>query len=459
MIEQIAKFRHVFSVPDLRRKVLITIGLLALCRVGVYVPIPGIDTQALHDLFKNASGGGLGRILGLVNMFAGGALSRAGVFGLGIMPYISASIIFQLLTSVVPSLEQLQKEGEAGRKKINQYTRMATVVLCFFQAFVMVRGLYRFPNVVPDVVRGFGFQFRSAILLTTGTMLLMWIGEQIEEFGIGNGISLIIMVNIIARLPLAFTQIFQNFTPSLTPEAHELGAPQALLLVVFFLAIVVGVIFITQGQRRIPIQQAKHTRGRRVYGGQRHFLPLRVNQAGVMPIIFAQSILIFPAAIADGIRNHADKDSFVYSFASAVADSLRAGEFVYTLCYIGFIFLFCYFWTAITFNPTDMADNMKDHGSFIPGIRPGRRTAEYLENILTRITLPGAAFLAAIALIPQIVATQLRVGYTVAAFYGGTTLLIVVGVCLDLVQRIESHLIMRHRGGFLSTGRIRGRRR
>ncbi len=460
MIDQIAKFGSVFRVPELRRKILITVGLLALCRVGVYVPIPGVDTGVLHDLFNKATqDGGVGRVLGLVNMFAGGALARAAVFGLGIMPYISASIIFQLLCSVIPALEQLQKEGEAGRKKINQYTRYATVVLCFFQAFVMTRGLYRFEGVVPDHIRGAGFQLHAAIMLTTGTMLLMWIGEQVDEFGIGSGISLIIMVNIIDRLPLALTQILQNATWSLSPAPHEIGPVRILLLFAFFLAIVVGVIFITQGQRRIPIQQAKHTRGRRVYGGQRHFLPLKVNQSGVMPIIFAQSILIFPGAIANGIRGQVDKESFMYMISSAVADSLRPGEFVYTLTYIGFIFLFCYFWTAITFNPTDMANNMKDHGSFIPGIRPGRRTAEYLENILTRITLPGAAFLSVIALLPQIVASSLRVGYTVAAFYGGTALLIVVGVCLDLVQRIESHLVMRHRGGFLSSGRIRGRRR
>jgi len=460
MIEQIAKFGSIFKVPELRRKVLTTIGLLALCRVGVYVPIPGVDTEVLHNLFERAGeAGGLGRILGLVNMFAGGALANAAVFGLGIMPYISASIIFQLLCSVIPSLEQLQKEGESGRKKINQYTRMATVVLCFFQAFVMTRGLYRFEGVVPAHLRGFGFQFNAALMLTTGTMILMWLGEQIDEFGIGSGISLIIMVNIIDRLPLALTQILSNATWSLTPLEHEIGPVRIVLLFAFFLAIVVGVIFITQGQRRIPIQQAKHTRGRRVYGGQRHFLPLKVNQSGVMPIIFAQSILIFPAAIADGIRNRVGKESFFYSVTTFLTDNLSPGTFFYTLIYIGFIFLFCYFWTAITFNPTDMANNMKDHGSFIPGIRPGRRTAEYLENILTRITLPGAAFLAVIALLPQVVASFMRVDYTVAGFYGGTALLIVVGVCLDLVQRIESHLVMRHRGGFLSTGRIRGRRK
>ena len=464
MIEQISQFGNVFKIPELRRKILITIGILALCRLGVYIPIPGIDTSALHRLFEQSSQeGGLGRILGLVNMFAGGALSRAAVFGLGIMPYISASIIFQLLSSVIPTLEQLQKEGEAGRKKINQYTRMATVVLCFFQAFVMTRSLYslefegRF--IVPQDVRGIGFQLNAALLLTTGTMLLMWLGEQIDEFGIGSGISLIIMVNIIDRLPWAATQVFQNATWSLTPGEHQIGPLKVVLLIGFFLAIVVGVIFITQGQRRIPIQQAKHTRGRRVYGGQRHFLPLRVNQSGVMPIIFAQSIIIFPAAIADGIRSRVDKESFVYGLSTLVTDNLQAGTFVYTLVYIGFIFLFCYFWTAITFNPTDMASNMKDHGSFIPGIRPGRRTAEYLENILNRITLPGAAFLSLIALLPQLVAASLRVHYVVAGFYGGTALLIVVGVCLDLVQRIESHLIMRHYGGFLTSGRIRGRRR
>jgi len=465
MIEQIAQFGNVFKIPELRKKILITVGLLALCRLGVYVPIPGVDTVTLSKFFESTTeGGGMGALLGLVNMFAGGALGRAAVFGLGIMPYISASIIFQLLASVIPALEQLQKEGEAGRKKINQYTRLATVVLCFFQAFVMTRTLYGFEfegqHIVPLDIRGAGFQLNAALLLTTGTMLLMWIGEQIDEYGLGSGISLIIMVNIIDRLPLALSQILQHATWSLSPAEHQIGPHKIVLLFAFFLAIVVGVIFITQGQRRIPIQQAKHTRGRKVYGGQRHFLPLRVNQAGVMPIIFAQSILIFPSAIARGIRDRfMDHDSIIYKLMAAITDNLEPGKFVYTAVYISFIFLFCYFWTAITFNPTDMANNMKDNGSFIPGIRPGRRTAEYLENILTRITLPGAAFLAVIALLPQLVASWMSVTYTVAGFYGGTALLIVVGVCLDLVQRIESHLIMRHYGGFLSTGRIRGRRR
>ncbi len=458
MIEQ---FGNIFRIPELRKKVLITLGLIALCRIGVYIPIPGIDTTVLKSYFNQFTQTGVGQLLGLVDMFAGGAMSSGAIFGLGVMPYISASIIFQLLVGVVPYLEKLQKEGEVGRKKINQYTRLATVGLCLFQAFVMTRTLYTVElngvPVIPVYLQGIGFQMMAALLLTTGTMTLMWIGEQIEEHGIGSGISIVIMVGIIERLPWAFSQVMQNFTFSVTPAEHQIGIVKLIVLLGMFLAIVGGVVYITQGQRRIPVQQAKHTRGRKVYGGQRHFLPLRVNQAGVMPIIFAQSLLIFPAAIMQGIQVRFEPGSFGYWITSRLSEVLQDGV-IYVMLYILLITFFCYFWTAIQFNPKEMSNNMKDYGSFIPGIRPGQRTAEYLESIMGRITLAGAAFLALIAILPKIVAGGFELNRAIAGFYGGTGLLIIVGVALDMVQRIESHMIMRQYSGFLSGGtRIRGR--
>ena len=459
MIEQ---FGNIFRIPELRKKIFITLGLLALCRVGVYIPMPGIDTNVLQSYFQQFTQSGVGQLLGLVDMFAGGAMSTGAIFGLGIMPYISASIIFQLLVGVVPALERLQKEGEIGRKKINQYTRLATVGLCLFQAFVMSRTLYTIEvnnvPVVPVYIQGIGFQLMAALLLTTGTMFLMWIGEQIDESGIGSGISLVIMIGIIDRLPWALSQLFHNFTFSVAPAEHEVGVVKMIILIGVLLAIVGGIVYITQGQRRIPVQQARHTRGRKVYGGQKHYLPLKVNQAGVMPIIFAQSLLIFPSAILQGLQTRFEPGGVGYWFISRLGDVLRGGV-IYTILYVLLITFFCYFWTAIQFNPKEMANNMKEYGSFIPGIRPGKRTTEYLENIMGKITLAGAAFLALIAILPSIVSGGLNISKAIAGFYGGTGLLIVVGVALDLVQKIESHLLMRQYGGFIGgSARIRGRR-
>ncbi|MCQ4574944.1 MAG: preprotein translocase subunit SecY [Candidatus Brocadiales bacterium] len=458
----IEKLQNIYKIPELRRKLLITLGLIALCRVGVFIPIPGIDTEVLKTYFVQFTGTGVGQLLGLVDLFAGGALASGAVFGLGVMPYISASIIFQLLVGVVPALERLNKEGDAGRKKINQYTRMTTVCLCMFQAFILTRTLYTIEinnvPVVPVYLQGMGFQLMAALLLTTGTMFLMWIGEQIDEFGIGSGISIVIMVGIVDRLPWAFSQIVSNFTFSVAPAEHQIGIFKLLMLIASFLAIVAGVVYITQGQRRIPVQQAKHTRGRKVYGGQKHFLPLRVNQAGVMPIIFAQSLLIFPTAILQGLQVRFEPNSLGYWMTSRLTEALQGG-IVYVSLYCFLIAFFCYFWTAIQFNPKDMSDNMKDYGSFIPGIRPGGRTADYLENVMSRITLAGAAFLAIIALLPMVMTRGFEVSRAIAGFYGGTGLLIVVGVALDMLQKIEAHLTMRHYSGLLGgTGRIRGRR-
>jgi preprotein translocase subunit SecY len=463
------QFLNIFRIPDLRRKVLFTLGILALCRVGVYVPLPGVDVSVLGDYFKSVQGQPGGQILGLVNLFAGGALSRGAIFGLGIMPYISASIIFQLLASVVPSLERLQKEGEAGRKKINQYTRIATVFICLFQGAVLVRGLYGFQYggqaVVPDIYRetwwaSFRFLVLGGFLLTAGTMFLMWLGEQIDEHGIGNGISLIIMINIIDRLPSGFLEMYMKIQ---TTENRQDAVLKLLVMLALFIAVIVAIVYITQGQRRIPIQQAKHVRGQRVYGGQRQYLPLRVNQSGVMPIIFANALLMFPAMIAGSLARamQARPDSVLYRIFTFISDAVSPGRgltVTYIVLYGLLIFFFCYFWTAITFNPKEMSENMKDHGSFIPGIRPGKRTANYLEDIMVRITLAGSMFLIAIAIMPQIVSHLFGVGYSVAGFYGGTSILIVVGVALDAVQRVEQHLLMRHYGGF-SEGGVRRRRR
>ncbi len=459
MIEQ---FGNIFKIPELRKKIFITFGLLAICRVGVFIPMPGIDSSVLKAYFDQFTQTGVGQLLGLVDMFAGGAMSTGAIFGLGIMPYISASIIFQLLVGVVPALERLQKEGEVGRKKINQYTRFATVGLCLFQAFVMSRTLYTIEvnnvPVIPVYLQGFGFQLMASLLLTTGTMFLMWIGEQIDEYGIGSGISLVIMISIIDRLPWALSQLFSNFTFSVAPAEHEVGVVKMIILVSVLLGIIGGIVYITQGQRRIPVQQARHTRGRKVYGGQKHYLPLKVNQAGVMPIIFAQSLLIFPSAILQGVQARFDTGGVAYWITSRLGDILRGGV-IYTILYVLLIAFFCYFWTAIQFNPREMANNMKEYGSFIPGIRPGKRTTEYLENIMGKITLAGAAFLALIAILPSIVSGGLNISKAIAGFYGGTGLLIVVGVALDLVQKVESHLLMRQYGGFIGgNSKVKGRR-
>ena len=459
MIEQ---FGNIFRIPELRKKIFITFGLLAVCRIGVYIPMPGIDSSVLKEYFNQFTESGVGQLLGLVDLFAGGAMSTGAIFGLGIMPYISASIIFQLLVGVVPSLERLQKEGETGRKKINQYTRIATVGLCLFQAFIMSRTLYTIEvnniPVVPVYLQGIGFQLMAALLLTTGTMFLMWLGEQIDEYGIGSGISLVIMVSIIDRLPWALGQLFSNFTFSVAPAEHEIGVVKMIIMISVLLGIIAGIVYITQGQRRIPVQQARQTRGRKVYGGQKHYLPLKVNQAGVMPIIFAQSLLIFPSAILQGLQTRFEPGAVGYWITSRLGDILQGGV-IYTILYVLLITFFCYFWTAIQFNPKEMSNNMKEYGSFIPGIRPGKRTTEYLEGIMGKITLAGAAFLALIAILPGIISGGLNINKAIAGFYGGTGLLIVVGVALDLVQKVESHLLMRQYGGFIGGGsRVRGRR-
>ena len=449
------KIITIFKIPELAQKIGITLLFLAIYRIGYHIPLPVLDQQRFADIMRGAQGGAFGQILGFVSLFSGGALGQSTIFGWGVMPYISASIIFQLLASVYPPLEKLQKEGESGRKKINEYTRYATVPICLFQSFMWVQYLMR-----PEASNGLGlfvpgydktFYLLSAVVtMTAGTMFLMWLGEQIDEYGIGNGISLIIMAGILARLPDATrTLLFDPTTGKLKESIYTLGGgggndvsfEKLIVLILLFIGVVVAVVAITMGQRRIPTQSAKHVRGRRVFGGTRQFLPLRVNQAGVMPVIFASSLLMLPMFLFKMIANTG------WSWAQILAGSFERQGYIYNVFYIALIYFFCYFWTSVIFNPKDMANNLKDYGSFIPGYRPGRRTAEYLERVMVRITYVGAAFLAVVAVIPSLINASLGVDYRVASFYGGTGLLIVVSVALDLVQKINSHLVMRNYPG------------
>ncbi len=449
---------NIFKIPELRNKILFTFGMLAAYRIGFVVPVPGVD-QAKMGGASSGGGGGLGDLINTFELFTGGNLSQSTIFGLGIMPYISASIIFQLLVTVVPAFEKLQQEGEAGRKKIQEYTRYATVGLCFINAVIWMRYLTSQGFIYPEYVGGFfGMTFSygvmALLLLTTGTVFLMWLGEQIDEYGIGNGISLIILAGIVARMPNAGIYVFQNFSWRSTAAENQIDTTKLLLLVTMFIGIVAGAILITQGQRRIPIQQAKQTRGRRVYGGQRHYLPLRVNHGGVMPIIFASSMLIFPGLILGAVYSY-----WPNSFWDFLRNAFQGGGYLYIVLEVLAIYFFAYFWTTVSFRPKEMANNLRDYGSFIPGLRPGKRTADYLEKVMVRITYVGAGFLALIAIIPTLVASWLSIPFMVSAFLGGTGLLIVVSVALDLVQRVEASLIMRNYPGFLGgDGPIRGAR-
>jgi preprotein translocase subunit SecY len=451
------KVRVIFTIPELRQKVLLTLLLLAIYRVGWQIPLPIINTTEMTAFFsKGGAGGsgGLGDIFNQVSMFSASNLQQATIFGLGIMPYISASIIFQLLGSVYPPLEKLQKEGETGRKKINEYTRYATVVLCIGQSWIYVKYLMGSHFVYSEYLT-FGWQLTAVMTMTVGTVFLMWLGEQIDEYGIGNGISLLIMAGILARMiPAGYEDIILPIKKSglsLGAGANpgQIGPETLLVLAVLFVSVVFGVVFITQGQRRIPTQSAKHVRGRRVYGGTRQYLPLRVNQAGVMPIIFASSLLLFPSVAFQYLGQ-----AYPNTFWSTLERTFSRGEhtWTYNILYVLLIYFFCYFWTAISFNPKDMSDNLKNYGTFIPGYRPGRRTADYLEKVMVRITYVGAGFLALVAIIPTLVSGSMGIRYGLASFYGGTSLLIAVSVAFDLVQKIDSHLVMRNYKGLLEKG-------
>jgi preprotein translocase subunit SecY len=439
------RFQSVFKIRELRQKILFTAMILIAYRIGGHVPIPGVNAQALLEFFEQQQRG----LLGLYDLFAGGAFSRATVFALGIMPYISASIIIQLLGAVVPYFQKLQKEGEQGRKKITQLTRYGTVLLAAGQGYGVSVFLERIgvtasgQMVVP--FPGFGFRLLTMLTLACGTVLIMWLGELITERGIGNGISLIIFIGIVARFPNSiFDEIQQVISGNRTLITE-------LFLWALFVGTVAGTILLTQGTRKIPVQYAKRVIGRKVYGGQSTHIPLRVNTAGVMPIIFAQSILFVPQTVVQFFPNS--------EFMQSVNMLFDYQSWTYWIIYGIMIVFFTYFYTAIAFNPVDVADNMKKHGGFIPGVRPGKKTSEFIDNILTRITLPGSIFLAIIAIFPSFVTKFTSVSYSFASFYGGTSLLIVVGVALDTLQQIESHLLMRHYDGFLKSGKIRGRRR
>jgi preprotein translocase subunit SecY len=448
----LSAFTNSFKIPELRQRILFTVGLIFVCRVVAMVPTPGVDAVALREAIaaiQNRAGGGF---LGLFDLFSGGALARFSVGTLGIMPYISASIIIQLMTAVVPALERLAREGDTGRQKITQYTRYLTVLLCVVQGFAAT-ALIEHPqqlgiNQQIVMVPGWTFKILAVTAMTTGTMLMMWLGEQITERGIGNGISLIITVNIVSRLPGAVQATINMFIPVDDGLAqftifHLIG-----LLTMIFL-VIAGVIAVTQAQRKIPVQYAKRVVGRKVYGGQSTYMPLRVNYAGVMPIIFAQAILMFPSKMLGLIQI----DVF-----QRMAAALNYGTWLYNTLYALMILFFSYFWVATQFNPIQIADDLKKYGGYVPGIRPGRPTAEFLDRTMTRITLAGAIFLTVIAVLPSVMAQQFQIPWIVASFFGGTSMLIMVGVMLDTMRQVESHLLMRHYDGFLKKGKLRSRR-
>ena len=427
---------NILKIPELKRRILITFGFLVVYRVGVHIPTPGINAEALSEFFARHQD----TIFGIFDMFSGGALERMSVFALGIMPYISASIILQLLTVVIPHLEQLSKEGEQGRRQITKYTRYGTVVLSFVQGFGISIGLENMaaPGSLPVVIEpGWGFRLLTAITLTAGTAFIMWLGEQISERGIGNGISLIIFAGIVARMPQAIGNTFRMMSTG------EMGIFAVAVLLILMVGVIAFINFMEQGQRRIPVQYAKRVVGRRMYGGQSTHLPLKINTSGVIPPIFASSLIMFPATLASFFQD--------VPLMQSVASAMRPGSIIYELIFVGFIVFFCYFYTAITFNPADVAENMKKYGGYIPGIRPGKRTADYIDKVLTRITLGGAIYVSAVCVLPSVLMTKFNVPF----YFGGTALLIVVGVAMDTVNQIESHLITRNYEGFLTTGRGR----
>jgi preprotein translocase subunit SecY len=460
--------KSLFSVSDLRNRILFTLGLLGVQRIGNHITLPGVDNNAVlqfSDQLKNT-------MFGLYDMFSGGGLSKATIFSLGIMPYISASIILQLLTVVWPYLEKLSKEGELGRRKITQYTRYGTILLSVVQA--MGIAIFLEKNTAPGgyhlvIHPGWGFRLMTVLTLTTGTCFIMWLGEQITERGIGNGMSLIIFAGIVVGFPRAVIQTFDQM------RTGQIGLLRILVLLVLMAVVVAAIIFVERGHRRVTVQYAKRVVGRRMYGGSSTHIPLKVNTGGVIPVIFASSILAFPATIAQAF---AGTQGFVGRFSEAVSTQIAFGMPLYNLLYVVGIIFFTYFYTAIIFNPDDVAENMRKYGGFVPGIRPGKRTAEYIDTILTRITLAGAVYLAMVALLPNFLISGFKVapipyvgewldaalpkfiteGLNVQFFFGGTSLLIVVGVAMDTVQQVESQLIMRHYDGFMKKSRIRGRR-
>jgi len=442
---------NAFKIQDLKRRLIVTGVLIAVYRVGCFVPTPGIDGAALAEFFARLAKTQGGTLFGIINMFSGGAMERLTIFALGIMPYISASIILQLLTAVIPALEKLSKEGRAGYEKINQYTRYSTVLLSIIQSFFIALWLEdpaRFEGLRIVLNPGWGFRTLTVLTLSTGTIFIMWLGEQIQERGIGNGISLVITAGIISRIPSAITQLVALISP-FSPERGRVQPFTLLVMVAILAGVIFAVILVTQGVRKIPVEYARRIVGRKIFGGQATYIPLKVDTAGVIAIIFAQSIILFPATLASFIPNPAFQ---------RLAQGLVRGQVLYTLVYALLIIFFCYFYTAIVFNPVDISDNMKKYGGFIPGIRPGNSTAEFLDFVMTRITLAGAMFIVLIAIFPDFIMAWLKIPYLVASFFGGTGILIVVGVMLDTIKQVESYLLMHHYEGFIRAGRIRGRR-
>jgi preprotein translocase subunit SecY len=449
---------NIFKIAELRNKILFTLGMLCIYRIGFYIPIPGVIAKQLDQAGQNGSTV-FGAVSNYLSMFSGGSLSQSTIFGLGIMPYISASIILQLLATVYPPLEKLRKEGEPGMRKITEWTRYLTVAICIIQAAIYVNHLVS-PTaglVVPMVLASSGreitFWAMGLTVLTAGSVFLMWLGEQIDAYGIGNGVSLIITAGILSRMPAAILPpdgVFGHLTASLSnTDSTKYSPPKVLFLVACFVFVVAGSILLTQAQRRIKIQQAKQMRGRQVYGGQAQYLPLRVNHAGVMPIIFASSLMLFPSIIFKYADEHiggaGNISAHVIGFFT---QAFQPGNYVYEVLYVGMIFFFSYFWNTVQFQPKELANQLRDYGSFIPGLRPGKRTADYLEAVVNRITYVGAAFLAVIAVVPSIISTQMGVNFQITQFLGGTGLLIVIQVLLDFISRIEASLTMHDYKGF-----------
>ncbi len=438
MANIVQTFKNIFKIEELRQRILFTIGILVVVRIGAYISLPGVDVVAL----QSSSSGDSNTLLGLYDLFVGGALSNAAIFALGIMPYISASIVLQLAAIVMPQIQKMQRDGEDGRRKINQYTRYLTVLIAALQAWgISIKIAGGGQGVVP--FDGIGFTVTSIIILTSGTIFLMWLGEQITDRGLGNGISLIIFIGIIARLPSAIGQEYQLI------QANSRLWIVDVIMAGMLVFIIAAVILATQGARRIPVQYAKRVVGKKTYGGTTQYIPLRVNTAGVMPIIFAQSVLFIPNTVLSFFPDSPG--------LATIANLFSERSFVYAFMYGIVIVFFTYFYTAIVFNPKEVAENMKKNGGFIPGIRPGKPTADYIENILTKITLPGSIFLALIAILPTFIQNVLAVPPGFASFFGGTSLLIIVGVALDTLQQIESYLLMRHYDGFMKSGKIKGR--
>ena len=444
---------NVFKIEELRNKILFTLAMLAVFRIGHWIPLPGANHEQIQKTMQKSveEGDAAGRLIGFVAVYSGGSLSRSTIFGLGIMPYITAGIIFQLLGTVLPGLKRMQEEGPTGRQKIQEWTRYATVGLAFIQAVGWLGILSRDQLIYANWAANPLWWVVACTTLVAGTMFLMWLGEQIDKHGIGNGVSMIIMAGILSQIPTAINVIQRSWQPG---EPGKMGYPQVVMLALGFVFVVGGAVLMTVATRRIPIQQAKHTRGRRVFDGQRSYLPLKLNHGGVMPIIFASSLMIFPSVIFTKLSELTEQSQHAWLKVAMrmLHDGFTNGTFIYVILEIALIYFFSYFWIGVQFSPEDVSKQLKDSGSFIPGLRPGPRTAEYLETVMMRITFVGAAFLAIVAVLPQIVFTSFNISQAVTQFLGGTSLLIVVSVCLDFLQRVEANLLMRNYAGFLSSG-------